>query len=106
MPILRFLVRPTTAALAALVFAAGLLGTARADVKVGVIVSLTGPAASLGIPADNSVKLWPSELGGQKVQLTLINDASDPTIAAKNAAKLITEDNVDVIVGASITPTS
>jgi branched-chain amino acid transport system substrate-binding protein len=106
MPTLRFIVRPRTAALAALVLAAGLLGTARADVKVGVIVSLTGPAASLGIPADNSVKLWPSELGGQKVQLTLINDASDPTIAAKNAAKLITEDNVDVIVGASITPTS
>jgi len=93
-------------ALAAAVVAFGLIGTARADVKVGVIVSLTGPAASLGIPADNSIKLWPTELGGQKVQVIVTNDGSDPTTAAKNATKLATEDNVDVIVGASITPTS
>lgn len=79
---------------------------ARADLHIGVILSLTGPAASLGIPAENSVKLWPTEIGGQKVKVTVLNDNSDPTTAAKNATRLITEDNVDVIVGPSITPTS
>ena len=98
--------RRVAAAVAALAFSFGAPSGARADVKIGVIVSLTGPAASLGIPADNSVKLWPAELGGQKVQLIVLNDSSDPTAAAKSATKLITEDNVDVIVGPSITPTS
>ena len=79
---------------------------AHADINIGVIVSLTGPGASLGIPADNTIKLWPSELGGQKVNLIVLNDATDPTTAAKNATKLITEDKVDVIVGPSLTPTS
>ena len=92
----------------ALAFAAGLgLGAAaQADVNIGVIVSLTGPGASLGIPAENTIKLWPTELGGQKINLFVLNDATDTTIAAKNATKLITEDKVDVIVGPSITPTS
>ena len=79
-------------------------GPARAELHIGVILSLTGPAASLGIPAENSVKLWPAEIGGQKVKVTVLNDNSDPTTAAKNATKLITEDNVDVIVGPSVTP--
>ncbi|MEP7057799.1 MAG: ABC transporter substrate-binding protein [Caldimonas sp.] len=98
--------RVALAIAASLGLAFGAVGVARADIKVGVILSLTGPGASLGIPAENSIKLWPADLGGQKVQLIVLNDASDPTTAAKNAAKLITEDNVDVIVGASITPTS
>lgn len=84
----------------------GLAGAAQADLNVGVIVSLTGPGASLGIPADNTFKLWPSDVGGQKVNLITLNDATDPTTAAKNATKLITEDKVDVIVGPSLTPTS
>jgi len=92
----------------AAVLATGLVaaGTARADVNIGVIVSLTGPAASLGIPADNTIKLWPGELGGQKVHVITLNDATDTTTAAKNATRLITEDKVDVIVGPSVTPTS
>ena len=98
--------RPLIAAAATLGLSFGAVTAAQADIKIGVIVSLTGPAASLGIPAENSVKLWPAELGGQKVQLIVLNDSSDPTAAAKDATKLITEDNVDVIVGPSITPTS
>jgi len=81
-------------------------GVALADVNVGVIVSLTGPGASLGIPADNTIKLWPAELGGQKINLFVLNDATDTSTAAKNATKLITEDKVDLIVGPSVTPTS
>jgi len=79
---------------------------AHADINIGVIVSLTGPGASLGIPADNTVKLWPAELGGQKINVITLNDGTDTTTAAKNATRLISEDKVDVIVGPSVTPTS
>ena len=79
---------------------------AHADLTVGVILSLTGPAASLGKPAENTVKLWPETIGGEKVRLVMLNDNSDPTEAAKQAAKLIAEEKVDVLVGSSITPPS
>jgi branched-chain amino acid transport system substrate-binding protein len=90
------------------VLAAGLalsLAT-RAELRIGVILSLTGPGASLGIPAQNTVKLWPTELAGQKVVVTVLNDETDTVTAAKDAARLLTEDKVDVIVGPSLTPTS
>ncbi len=79
---------------------------ARADITVGVIVSLTGPAASLGIPERNTVELMPTTLAGQKVKFIVLDDASDTTTAVKNAQKLITEDNIDMIMGPSISPTS
>jgi branched-chain amino acid transport system substrate-binding protein len=50
------------------------LQPARADITIGVILSLTGPAASLGIPAENTVKLWPSTLAGQTVHVIVVND--------------------------------
>lgn len=83
-----------------------LAGPAAADLKVGVILSLTGPAASLGIPARNTLELWPKEVAGQRVQVTLLDDASDPTAATLAARRLATEHQVDVIVGPSVTPTS
>jgi branched-chain amino acid transport system substrate-binding protein len=79
---------------------------AHADVNVGVVVSATGPAASLGIPEKNTVALLPQTIGGQKVNYIVLDDASDTTTAVKNARKLITEDKVDVVVGSTITPNS
>lgn len=80
--------------------------TARADINVGVILSTTGPAASLGIPEEQTIRMWPSEMAGEKVNFIILNDASDTTGAVRNASKLITENNVDVIIGPSVTPTS
>jgi branched-chain amino acid transport system substrate-binding protein len=97
---------PRRARLALLIGALGLAGAAHADITVGVILSLTGPAASLGKPAENTVKLWPDQIAGQKLKLIVLNDNSDPTEAAKAASKLINEDKVDVIVGPSLTPPS
>lgn len=100
----------TTPALSCLALAASLTmgpaGVAQADVTVGVILSTTGPAASLGKPAANTVKLWPNHIAGQKLKIIEVNDNSDPTEASRLATKLITEDKVDVIVGSSITPPS
>ena len=80
--------------------------SARADLNIGVILSLTGPAASLGIPARDAVQLWPKEIAGQKLHVTILDDASDPTAATLAARKLTTENQIDVLVGPSITPTS
>ena len=80
--------------------------SALADITVGVILSATGPAASLGIPEKNTVALMPASIGGQKVSYIVLDDATDPTAASKNARKLVTEDKVDVIIGSTTTPTS
>jgi len=92
------------AAAAAAVLCAG--ATLAQDVKVGVTVSATGPAASLGIPERNTFPLLPQTMGGRKVVFIVLDDASDTTTAVKNTRKLISEDKVDVIVGSTITPNS
>jgi branched-chain amino acid transport system substrate-binding protein len=80
--------------------------SALADIKIGVILSLTGTGASLGIPAKNAIALWPKEVAGQKVNVIMIDDASDPTASAVAARRLIQEEKVDLLVGPSVTPTS
>jgi len=79
---------------------------AQADINVGVILSLTGPGASLGLPEQNAVKLWPESIAGHKLNVTVLNDATDVTNASKAASKLIAENNVDIIIGSSLTPPS
>jgi branched-chain amino acid transport system substrate-binding protein len=79
-------------------------GQAQAEITVGVILSLTGPASGLGIPTKNGFTLWPETVGGEKVKMIILDDASDPTQASKNARRLISEDKVDVIIGSTATP--
>ncbi len=85
---------------------AGAATSALADITVGVTLSATGPAASLGIPEKNTIPLMPKSIGGQKVNYIVLDDATDPTAASKNARKLTSEDKADVIIGSSTTPTS
>jgi len=92
--------------LLAVAIVAGFAGQALADINVGVIVSATGPAASLGIPEKNTFALMPTSIGGEKINYIILDDASDTTTAVKNTRKLLTEDKVDVIVGSTITPNS
>jgi branched-chain amino acid transport system substrate-binding protein len=75
-------------------------------IHIGVVASLTGPAASLGIPQRNSVALLPPEVAGHKVEYIVLDDATDPTKAVSDARKLIDENNVDAIIGSSTTPAS
>lgn len=79
---------------------------ALADVTVCITVSATGPAASLGVPENNTVALLPAEAGGQKISYTAFDDATDPTAAARNVRKCIEEQKADLLVGSSTTPTS
>jgi len=96
------------AALSALTVAALAVGAspAVAQIKVGVTISSTGPAASLGIPERNAVALMPRTLAGQTIEYIVLDDASDPVKAVQNARKLISDDKVDVVVGSSTTPNS
>lgn len=79
---------------------------ASAQVKVGITVSSTGPAASLGIPERNTAVLLPREIAGQKIEWIILDDATDTTQSVKNARKLTSDDNVDVLIGTSVTPGS
>lgn len=85
---------------------AGAATSVFAEITIGVTVSATGPAASLGIPEKNTVALMPKTMGGETVKYIVLDDATDPTAASKNARKLATEDKVDVIIGSSTTPTA
>ena len=81
-------------------------GATLADITVGVSLSATGPAASLGIPEKNTFALLPQAIGGEKVKWIVLDDATDTTTAVKNARKLTSEDKADVLIGSSATPTS
>ncbi len=97
----------TQCLLPALALALALTGAAHGAINVGVTLSATGPAASLGIPEKNTFELIGSPvIGGQKVNFIILDDKSDTTEAVKNTRKLISEDKVDVIIGSTVTPNS
>ncbi len=83
---------------------AALATHALADINVGVTLSATGPAASLGIPEKNTIELLPKSIAGQKINYIVLDDASDTTTAVKNTRKLISESKVDVVIGSTTTP--
>lgn len=93
-------------ALACVLFAS-LAGSAGAqEITVGVTMGATGPGASLGIHYKNAFQLFPKTLGGQPVKYIILEDATDPANAAKNARKLIAEDKVDVVMGSVSVPST
>src|SRR5690554_4812587 len=79
---------------------------ASAQIKVGITVASTGPAASLGIPERNTVAMLPTDVAGQKIESIVLDDGTDTTAAVRHMRKLITDDSVDVIVGTSVSPGS
>ncbi|HEY0856653.1 MAG TPA: ABC transporter substrate-binding protein [Albitalea sp.] len=92
-------IRHLIAALAAAVATA-----AHADITIGVSLPLTGPASGLGIPMKNYFALWPQSVAGEKLNLIILDDATDPTNGARNAKRFVTEDKVDIIMGSAATP--
>ena len=89
--------------LMAMAIAALVCSPALADIKIGVSLALTGPGSGLGIPMQNQLKLFPQTIGGEKVQLIVLDDATDPGKGAANARRFVTEDKVDLIIGSCIT---
>jgi len=97
---MKHLIRMTFIAAAAALAA----GAALADITIGVSVPLTGPASGLGIPMSNGVKMWPATIGGEKVKVIILDDATDPTKGVQNARRFVNEDKADVILGSGATP--
>jgi branched-chain amino acid transport system substrate-binding protein len=73
--------------------------TAQAQMKVGVIASSTGPTAVVGIPQKNTAALLPKKIGAIDVEYFVVDDASDVTQSVAAVKRLISEQNVDVIIG-------
>lgn len=96
---MKHLIRKTLLAAAAALAASAAL----ADVNIGVSLSLTGPGSGLGIPMQNQMKLWAPTIGGEKVNLVILDDASDPGKGVSNARRFVTDDKVDMIIGSCLT---
>ena len=86
---------------------AGLVGHAGAQtIKIGVNEPLTGPFAASGTYVVNGAKIAADEINakggvlGQKIELIIEDNKSNPTEAAAVAEKLITADKVPVMMGA------
>ena len=98
----------------AAVAAAGLFavaGSAQAQepIKVGAVLEVTGPFASLARQIEQGMRLYMAEKGdtvaGRKVEL-LIRDSTgaQPEVAKRLVTELVTRDKVDFIVGFALTP--
>jgi len=77
---------------------------ASAQVKVGLMVSATGPTTAIGIPQKNTGDLLPRSIGGATVEYIQLDDGGDTTRAVQNIKKLIQENNIDAMIGPSTTP--
>jgi branched-chain amino acid transport system substrate-binding protein len=89
----------------AIVTCFSLLSTvALAQVKIGLMVSATGPTTAIGIPQKNTGELLPKKVGDLSVEYIQYDDGGDTTRAVQNVKKLIQEHHVDAIIGPSTTP--
>jgi branched-chain amino acid transport system substrate-binding protein len=71
--------------------AASLFGVtgAMAQVRIGLMVSATGPTTAIGIPQKNTGELLPRKIGDASVEYIQLDDGGDTTRAVQNAKKLI-----------------
>lgn len=89
--------------LSATVFAGG--AQAADPVKVGILLSLSGPAAPFGIPERDIIKILLDKanaeggINGHKLEAVYHDDQSNPTEAARGATRLIRQEKVQVILG-------
>ena len=94
----------TAAMLAASVLAAGTVpARAQAPVKVGMLVTLSGPGAVLGGQVRDgfmlALKQRGGKLGGHPAELVVADDELKPDVAVSRAKRLIESDNVSFVVG-------
>ncbi|HEU0147380.1 MAG TPA: ABC transporter substrate-binding protein [Bradyrhizobium sp.] len=77
---------------------------AHAEIKIGIVVSASGPGSALGQPQMRTIGALPNEIGGEKVVYVVLDDESDPTKGTQSARRLVIQDRVDVLIGSSLTP--
>jgi branched-chain amino acid transport system substrate-binding protein len=81
----------------------GASAVAEAQIKIGVILSISGPGAAMGVGYKGAFDFLPSEIAGQKVEYIIRDDATDANTAFTAAQKMISEDHVDAFIGPSLT---
>ncbi|MBR1122695.1 ABC transporter substrate-binding protein [Bradyrhizobium lablabi] len=81
-----------------------LASAANADIKVGIVVSGSGPGSALGQPQLRTIAALPKEIGGEKIVYISLDDESDTTKGVQNARRLVIQDGVDILIGSSLTP--
>src|ERR1700759_3388256 len=81
-----------------------LVANANAEIKVGVVVSASGPGSALGQPQMRTIAALPKEIGGEKVSYVVLDEESDPSKGAQNARRLVIQDGVNILIGSSVTP--
>ena len=97
----------TAAITICVVLGAGL--QASAQIKIGSVLSVTGPASFLGDPEKKTLEIYVDEINakggvnGQKLQLIIYDDAGNANNARTFATRLVEEDKVVAIVGGSTT---
>jgi len=88
-----------------MVLAMASIAPAADEYKIGAIFAATGGASMLGLPEKNTAEMMVDELNsagginGKKVKLFLYDTEADPTKAVNAVKKLISKDNVDIIIG-------
>ncbi|HUB16470.1 MAG TPA: ABC transporter substrate-binding protein [Acetobacteraceae bacterium] len=96
------------ARLFAAVMAMGMLGAtaaAQAQIKIGAILSISGPGAAMGVGYKGAFDFFPTEIAGQKVEYIIRDDATDASTGYTIAQKMISEDHIDAFIGPSLTAT-
>ncbi len=98
-----------TVAAAIALWIAGATGQASAQVKVGAVLSITGPASFLGEPEKKTLEIYVDDINakggvnGQKLQLVAYDDGADANAARTFATRLVEEDKVVAMVGGTTT---
>jgi branched-chain amino acid transport system substrate-binding protein len=77
---------------------------AHGQIRIGLMVSATGPTSAIGIPQRNTGDILPRAIGGASVEYISLEDAGDTTRGVQNVKKLIQENNIDALIGPSTTP--
>lgn len=96
-------------ATAAIAVGASLSAFAADPIKIGSVLSVTGPAAFLGDPELKTLQLYIEKINkeggvlGRQLQLVHYDDGTDASKANGFAKRLIDDDKVDIIVGGTVT---
>jgi branched-chain amino acid transport system substrate-binding protein len=90
--------------LAAAILAAAFALPAFGQVRIGLMVSATGPTSAIGIPQKNTGDLLPRRIGDVTIEYFSLEDGGDTTRAVQNVKKLVQEDHIDALIGPSTTP--
>jgi branched-chain amino acid transport system substrate-binding protein len=82
---------------------------AHAEIKIGAVLSITGPASFLGEPEKKTLEMYVKDLNaaggvlGQQITTIIYDDGGDASKARTFATRLVEEDKVDAVLGGSAT---